>query len=132
MLRRKPETDEGSKATAGEISQQESARTLTDQQIVTKRKLPTRKFLTAAGMVLATGALAVVSGAQATAQTADPDKAKADSAAAQTQKPKDPDKKKAGDPDSKKKTGAKAADPDKAKKDKAKAAEKPADPDAKK
>ena len=130
MLRGKSETDEGRKVTARESGKQESAWTLTDQQIVTKRKRPTRKFLTAAGMILATGALAAVSGAQATPQTPDPDKAKADSAAAQTQKAKDPDKKKAGDPDSKKKAGAKAADPDKAKKDKTKAAEKPSDPDA--
>lgn len=130
MLGKKPETDKGTKPTPRGISKQESAWTLTDQQIVTKRKLPTRKFLTAASMILATGALAVVSGAQTTAQAPDPDKTKADSAAAQTQKAKDPDKKKAGDPDSKKKTSAKAADPDKAKKDKNKAAEKPAAPDA--
>ena len=130
MLGKKPEMDEGIKTTAREISKQESAWTLTDQQMVTKPKLPTRKFLTAAGMVLATGALAVVSGAQTTPQTPDPDKTKADSAAAQTQKAKDPDKKKAGHPDAKKKTGAKAADPDKAKQAKTKAAQKPADPDA--
>ena len=132
MLGKKPETDIRSKTTAREISGEESAWTLTDQQIVTKRKLPTRKFLTAAGMILATGALAVVSGAQTTPQTPDPDKSKADSAAAQTQKAKSPDKMKAGDPDAKKKTAAKAADPDKAKQAKTKAAEKPSDPDTKK
>ena len=130
MPRGKSETAEARKVSAREISKQESASALTDQQIVTKRKLPTRKFWSAAGMILATGALAAVSGAQATPQTPDPDKAKADSAAAQTEKAKNPDKKKAGDPDSKKKTGTKAADPDKAKKDKTKAAEKPSDPDA--
>ena len=130
MPGKKPETDEVSKTTAREISEQESACTLTDQQIVTKRKLPTRRFLTAAGMIVATGALAVVSGAQTAPQTPDPDKTKANSAAAQTQKAKDPDAKKAADPDAKKKTGVKAADPDKAKQAKTKAAQKPSDPDA--
>jgi hypothetical protein len=122
MLRKKSEmTDVSTKAMTDA-----NRETLTDEQIVTKRKLPTRKFLTAAGMILATGALAVASGAQSAPQTADPDKAKSDTAA-QTQKAGDAAKKKAGDPDKKKETGAKAT---KAKKDTTKAPEKPADPDS--
>jgi hypothetical protein len=131
MLRKKSEmTGEGTNAMADENREkhlQESARTLTDSHIVTKRKLPTRKFFTAAGMVLATGALAVAAGAQATPQTPDPDKTKSNSAGAPTQKAPDPDKKKAADPDKKKATGAKSSDAQKAKK---KAPEKPSDPDA--
>lgn len=134
MLRRKSEmTDAGTKAMADakrENNHPESARTLSDQQIVTKQKRPTRKFFTAAGMVLATGALAVAAGTQATPQTPDPDKTKSNSAGAPTQKAPDPDKKKAADPDKKKETNAKSSDAKKAKKDKA--PEKPSDPDTSK
>ena len=122
MLRKKSEmTDVANKAMTDA-----NRETLTDEQIVTKRKLPTRKFLTAAGMILATGALAVASSAQSAPQTPDSDKAKSDTGA-QTQKAGDAAKKKAGDPDKKKETGAKATKP---KKDKANAPEKPADPDS--
>ncbi|HET6180605.1 MAG TPA: hypothetical protein VFE61_27045 [Candidatus Sulfotelmatobacter sp.] len=127
MLGKKPETT----GVATKVMADATRETLTDEQIVTKRKLPTRKFLTAAGMILATGALAVASGAQSAPQTPDPDKAKS-STGAPTEKAKDPDKKKAADPDKKKATGAKSSDADKAKKDKPKPPEKPSDPDAKK
>ena len=60
-----------------------ASRTLTDDQIVTVRKLPRRSFLSATGVILA-GAAAVVTGARAMAQDpdkrpADPDKRPADS-----------------------------------------------------
>lgn len=88
-----------------------SSQTLTDEQIVTERKMPRRSFLTAAGALLV-GAAALASGVRAVAQQGT-----------------DPDSKKAADPDSKdkKKTttkkkakttatkGKKAADPDKKK-----------------
>jgi hypothetical protein len=74
-----------------------SSQTLTDDQIVTERKLPRRSFLTAAGTFVA-GAAAIVAGTRATAVLAspqnDPDKKKAS----------DPDKKKASDPDKKKRS----------------------------
>lgn len=90
---------------------QASSQTLTDEQIVTERKMPRRSFLTAAGALLV-GAAALASGVRAVAQQGT-----------------DPDSKKAADPDSKdkKKTttkkkakttatkGKKAADPDKKK-----------------
>ena len=135
MLRKKSEMkDGGTKAmpdATRDNNNQESARTLTDEQVVTKRKLPARKFLSAAGMLLATGALAVASGAPTAPQTQDPDKAKSDSAGTPTQKAPDPDKKKAADPD-KKKTKVSSTDAKKAKKDKTKSTDKPSDPDAKK
>jgi hypothetical protein len=93
---------------------QESIRTLTDDQIVTERKLPRRSFLTATGTLLA-GAAALVSGVRAAAQDT-----------GQEKKESDPDKKKESDPDKKKeskssktkkekKTKEKEQDPDKAK-----------------
>ena len=107
----------------------ESLRTVTDEEIVTERKVPRRSFLGATGAVLA-GAAGIVTGATATGlhhpPQDDPDK-----------KPADPDKKpskkedetrKKADDASKKADDApkkaddpqkKAADPDK----------KPADPD---
>ena len=72
--------------------------TLTDDQIVTERKLPRRSFLTAAGTILAGGAAMLVAGTRAAAQ----DAAKADDPDAK--KASDPDAKKAGDPDAKKST----------------------------
>ena len=62
---------------------QESSQTLTDEQIVTERKMPRRSFLTAAGALLV-GAAALASGVRAVAQQGS-----------------DPDSKKAADPDSK-------------------------------
>src|SRR6266568_4354232 len=57
-----------------EASNQESPRALSDDQIVTKRKLPRRSFLTAAGTILAGGAVAMVSGGRAAAQETTPEK----------------------------------------------------------
>lgn len=92
---------------------QESSQTLTDEQIVTERKMPRRSFLTAAGALLV-GAAALASGVRAVAQQGT-----------------DPDSKKATDPDSKdkKKTTKKTATKTKAK---AKAKAKGSDPDSKK
>jgi hypothetical protein len=56
-----------------EVVNQEPPRNLTDEQIVTERKLPRRSFLTAAGTLLAGGALAMVSGSRAAAQQPDSD-----------------------------------------------------------
>jgi hypothetical protein len=90
---------------------------LTNDEIVTERKVPRRAFLSATGVLLAGGAAVIVAGARAVAQEAsqsDPDKAKQS----------DPDKAKASDPDKKKKSGKmkakkakseKESDPDKAK-----------------
>lgn len=83
-----------------------SPQTVTDDQIVTERRLPRRSFLSATGAVL-TGAVAIVSGLRAAPQ-ADPDQKKAS----------DPDQKKASDPDQKKASKKKsrkkkASDPDK-------------------
>ena len=90
------------------VVKQESSQTLTDEQIVTERKMPRRSFLTAAGALLV-GAAALASGVRAVAQQgSDPDSKKA--ADADTK-----DKKKGSDPDSnkkRKKTAANAADPD--------------------
>ena len=88
---------------------QESSQTLTDEQIVTERKMPRRSFLTAAGALLV-GAAALASGVRAVAQQgSDPD-------SKDKKKASDPDSKKAADPDSKdkkrKKTAANTADPD--------------------
>lgn len=106
------------------VVKQESSQTLTDEQIVTERKMPRRSFLTAAGALLI-GASALASGVRAMAQQGS-----------------DPDSKKAADPDSKdkkktttkKKTAttktkakAKGSDPDT--KDKKKKAPAKTDPD---
>jgi hypothetical protein len=68
-----------------EVPDLESLRTVTDDEIVTERKLPRRSFLSRTGAVLA-GAAGIVSGVRAAAphspQQDDPDK-----------KPADPDKK---------------------------------------
>ncbi|HEX4165196.1 MAG TPA: hypothetical protein VHZ55_06965 [Bryobacteraceae bacterium] len=84
---------------------------ITDDQIVTDRKIQRRSFLNTTGALLA-GAAGIVSGARASGhgfQTqTDPDQ----------KKPSDPDQKKAADPDKKK-----ASDPDQ---------KKSADPDQKK
>ncbi len=88
----------------------ESLDSVTDDQIVTERKLPRRSFLTAGGVVL-TGAAGLVAGLRkASAKTASPDDPK---------KPDDPDKR-TDDPDKR------PADPDKRPADPDK---RPADPD---
>jgi outer membrane biosynthesis protein TonB len=104
-----------------EATDKESLQTITDDQIVTERKVPRRSFLSTTGALLA-GAAGIVSGVRASSfqnssqddpdkkKPADPDKKPADP----DKKPADPDKKPA-DPDKK------PADPDK----------KPADPDKK-
>lgn len=90
------------------VVKQESSQTLTDEQIVTERKIPRRSFLTAAGALLV-GAAALASGVRAVAQQgSDPDSKKAAD-------PDTKDKKKGSDPDSnkkRKKTAANTADPD--------------------
>lgn len=81
------------------VVNQEAPRTLTDEQIVTERKLPRRSFLAATGAVLVGGAAALVSGMRAAAQDAQPPKTGTD-----------PDKKKdAGSKSGKPKTGKKAS-----------------------
>ncbi len=98
-----------------ELTNLESLRTVTDDQIVTERRLPRRSFLNRTGALLA-GAAGIVSGLRAsTLQQDDPDK-----------KPADPDKKKSGDPDSKK-----SSDPD-SKKSNDPDSRKSNDPDSKK
>src|SRR6516165_9176707 len=85
---------------------QESPATLTDDQIVTERKVPRRSFLTATGTLLA-GAAALVTGVRAAAQDA-----------GQEKKESDPDKKKetkSGKTKKEKKAKGKEQDPDKAK-----------------
>jgi hypothetical protein len=85
---------------------QDSSRTLTDDQIVTERKTPRRSFLAVAGTFVA-GAAAIVAGTRARNLFASPQD--------------DPDKKKTSDPDKKKKNTkaktktktTKASDPDK-------------------
>ncbi len=52
----------------------ESPRTLTDDQIVTERKLPRRSFLSAAGTLLAGGAVAIVAAGPASPQDTDAEK----------------------------------------------------------
>jgi hypothetical protein len=78
--------------------------TLTDDHIVTERKIARRAFLGSTGVYLAGGAMAIVASARAAAQDAAPQQS-------------DPDKAKQSDPDKKRKTksNAKASDPDKAK-----------------
>ena len=56
-----------------EVVNQESPRTLTDKEMVTERRVERRSFLTAAGTLLAGGALAIVSGRRAAAQEPDSD-----------------------------------------------------------
>lgn len=102
-------------------------KSLTDEQIITERKMGRRSFLTATGaMLLGAAALASgVSAQEAPAKAADPDtKDKPKKKAATTKK-----KMAASDPD-KKKTGKKAAaDPDKKKPAAKKPDEKKTDPD---
>ena len=93
------------------VVRQESS-TLTDDQIVTERKLPRRSFLTAAGTLLAGGAVAMVAVGRAAAQ--DSDAAKKDDKAGAS----DPDAKKTkskSKKSKKSKTDTKQADPDSAK-----------------
>ena len=92
---------------------QASSQTLTDEQIVTERKMPRRSFLTAAGALLV-GAAALASGVRAVAQQGS-----------------DPDSKKAADPDSKDKKKTTKKMTTKAK-TKTKAKAKGSDPDSKK
>jgi hypothetical protein len=91
---------------------QKALRTLTDDQIVTERKLPRRSFLTVAGAFVA-GATAIVAGTRATSILAspqdDPDKKKEASDPDKKKEASAPDKKAASDPDKKKET----SDPDK-------------------
>lgn len=105
----------------------EPLRTVTDDEIVTERRLPRRSFLSASGALLA-GATGIVSSLRASGlghpaqddpdkKPADPDKRPDDA----HKKPSDPDKKPA-DPD------RRPADPDKKPADPDK---KPADPDKK-
>ena len=91
----------------------ETSRTLTDEQIVTEKKLPRRSFLTTTGALLVAGAAALVSGVGATAQDAKPAEAP----------------KKESDPDAKKKEGTKSGKKDKKAKAKTAGKEKEADPD---
>jgi len=94
-----------------ELVNQESPRTLTDEEMVTERRVARRSFLSAAGTLLAGGALAIVSGRRAAAQGTDAD-------AKPKKKDDDADKKKETGAKSKKTTKAKAAsdtDADKAK-----------------
>ncbi|MGH9781836.1 MAG: hypothetical protein ACRD33_08440 [Candidatus Acidiferrales bacterium] len=96
------------------VVKQESSQTLTDEQIITERKMPRRSFLTAAGALLV-GAAALASGVRAVAQQgSDPDSKKATDPDTKDKKKGDPDSKKGADPGSKKrkKTDANTADPD--------------------
>jgi hypothetical protein len=86
---------------SAEPRNEESRQTLSDDQIITERKLPRRTFLSGTATLLAGGAAVLVSGARAATlnrgpQAQDPDRKT------------DPDKKKASDPD-------RAADADKGK-----------------
>ncbi|HET9177055.1 MAG TPA: hypothetical protein VFQ24_01720 [Terriglobia bacterium] len=108
---------------------QDSIRTLHDDQIVTERKLPRRSFLATAGTLMA-GATAIVTGARAATLVAFPqgqgDPGQQKPGDPDSQKPSDPDSKKPSDPDSKKPSdpdSQKPADPDQ---------QKPADPDSQK
>jgi hypothetical protein len=104
----------------------DSPNTMTDDQIVTERKLSRRSFLATTGILLG-GATAIVAGARprrlgATPQSSDPDQK-------QSTDPdrKDPDKKKGTDPDRKDPDRKKGTDPDRKDADKKKGA----DPDRK-
>ncbi|HEV2221992.1 MAG TPA: hypothetical protein VGR84_03230 [Candidatus Acidoferrales bacterium] len=104
------------------VVKQELSQTLTDEQIVSERKMPRRSFLTAAGALLI-GASALASGVRAIAQqgsdpdskkAADPDskdKKKTTTKKTTTAKTKTKAKAKGSDPDKKKKTPPKS-DPD--------------------
>ena len=77
---------------------------LSDEEIITERKLPRRAFLSTTGVLLAGGAAAVVAGAKAVAKDftpqGDPDKPKpADPDKPSDQKRGDPDKPRPADPD---------------------------------
>ena len=90
----------------------ESPRTLTDDQIVTERKLPRRSFLSAAGTLLAGGTLAIVAAGRSSAQDTDAEKKEGKEAA------NDPDakkKKSKGKKAKKSKKETKQDDPDAAK-----------------
>ncbi len=105
MVDGKPKTQgDETRETAGK----EPVRSLTEDEIVTQRRLPRRLLLTTAGTFLAAGSLVVVSGARALSQEPDPDKPKSQD----PDKPKseDPDKPKSQDPDK-----PKSQDPDKPK-----------------
>src|SRR5215472_17182073 len=55
------------------IDEGRETQTITDEQIVTERKVARRSFLTVAGTLLAGGALAIASGARAASQEPDSD-----------------------------------------------------------
>jgi hypothetical protein len=97
-----------------ETVSQESPQTLTDDQIVTERKLARRSFLRTAGVILAGGAVAIVAGRRAAAQDTDPD-AKKDTDPDQKKKDTDPDSKKGKKKGKKSTKKGKDTDPDAAK-----------------
>ena len=90
-----------------------NSKSLTDDQIVTERKLPRRSFLSAAGTLLAGGAVALVAAARVSAQDTDAEKKEG--------------KEGANDPDAKKTTKSKKGKKSK----KSKKEEKASDPDSK-
>lgn len=92
-----------------EVVNQEPSGTVTDDQIVTERKMPRRSFLAATGAFLA-GAAVIASSVRAAAQetTSDPDKKKGSDPDKKKKKGKGWHKKKGSDPDKKK-----GSDPDK-------------------
>jgi hypothetical protein len=108
--RRQNMADRNLKAVNPELS-----RTLTDDQIVTEKKLPRRSFLSAAGTLLAGGAVAIVAAGRAAAQ--EPEKKE--------------EKEGANDPDAKKKTSSKSKGTKSTKSKKSKKEEKASDPDSK-
>lgn len=114
----------------------ESRHTLTDDQITTERTLRRRSFLTAAGALVAGGAVAIALGgsADAVAQSSDPDKVRDPDKIKDPNKARDPgkvrDPNKVRDPD-KVRDPNKAGDPDKVR-DPDKMRHKPGDPDRKK
>ncbi len=95
-----------------EATNQKAPSTLTDDQILTGRKVPRRSFLSTTGMILAGGAAAIVAGKRALAQDQDSD-AKPEKKEEKEGK-NDPDKKKGSDPDKKKKSGKKSKKSEKA------------------
>ncbi len=104
------------------VVKQESSQTLSDEQIVSERKMPRRSFLTAAGALLI-GASALASGVRAMAQQgSDPDSKKAadpdskDKKKTTTKKKTMTTKKKMTTAKTKTKAKAKGSDPDKKKK----------------
>jgi hypothetical protein len=90
------------------VPNQQSARTLKDDEIVTDRKFSRRSFVTVAGTLLAGGAAFLVAGSAANAQDQKENKDQAT----------DPDKQKDDSSKEKQETKEAAADPDKTKKDK--------------